>query len=112
MLGEYDAAWDAKINELAKEHKFKVESEKASPRIYYVSLNGNHIWVGNYPYSFLVPVVIKSIFTGRDGGSTVHTYEEQNNDTQSRPSRLTIYKLTKKLLADLEMPDTEIKMKK
>jgi hypothetical protein len=110
MLGKYDREWDIKINELAKEYEFKSEAGKYSERIYHVSLNGNHFWVGNYPYSFLVPVAIKSTFTGRDGVSTVHIYEDKDNDTQHRPSRLTIYKLSKKLNADLLKQGVTLKL--
>lgn len=101
MLGKYDAQWDAKLNALAKEHDFKSEAGSYTDMICYVSLNGNHIWVGNFPYSFLVPVEIKSSFTARDG-EIIYFYEYQDNRNQSRPSRLTIHKLKKKLIADMQ----------
>ena len=111
MLGRYDKEWDAKLNELAKEHSFKSEAASYSENICYVSLGGFHMWVANFPYSFLVPVTIQATFTGRSG-ERVNMYKKEDHDIQSRPSRLTIYKLTKKLLADLEMPDTKLKIKK
>lgn len=110
MLGRYDKEWDAKLNALAKKHIFKSEAASYSENICYVSLGGFHMWVANFPYSFLVPVTIQSTFTGRSGERVIF-YESQDNITQSRPSRLTIHKLTKKLLADLEMPDTKLKIK-
>lgn len=110
MLGKYNREWDIKINELAKEYDFKSEAGKYSESVCYVSLNGNHMWVSNFPYSFLVPVEIKSTFTGRDGVSTVYFYEKQDNDTQPRPSRLTIHKLSKKLNADLLKQGVKIKL--
>lgn len=100
MLGKYDAQWDAKLNELAKNHKFKLETAKYSESVWYVSLDGQHMWVGNFPYSFLVPVDIKSSFTAYDG-EILYFYEYQDSNTQPRPSRLTIHKLKKKLNADL-----------
>lgn len=109
MLGKYNREWDIKINELAKEYEFKSEAGKYSESVCYVSLNGNHMWVGNFPYSFLVPVEIKSTFTGRDG-ETVYFYEKQDNYTQPRPSRLTIHKLSKKLNADLLKQGVKIKL--
>jgi hypothetical protein len=111
MLGKYDKAWDAKLNALAKEHSFKSEAGKYSDRICYVSLNGVHMWVGNFPYSFLTEISIKSIYTISDAERVVF-YEFQDSETQSRPSRLTIHKLTKKLLADLNMKDTKLKLEK
>jgi hypothetical protein len=111
MLGKYDSAWDAKLNELAKEHKFKSEAVKHSDCICYASLGGVHMWVGSYPYSFFAKVTIKSIFTISDVERVVF-YEYQDNYTQSRPSRLTIHKLTKKLLADLNMKDVNLKIEK
>jgi len=111
MLGKYDSAWDAKLNELAKEHSFKSEAGKYSDTISYVSLGGVHMWVGNFPYSFFAKVTIKSIYTISDGDRVIF-YEFQNSETQSRPSRLTIHKLTKKLLADLNMKDTKLKLEK
>jgi hypothetical protein len=69
------------------------------------------MWVGNYPYSFFAQAIIKSIFTVSDVERIVF-YEYQDNYTQSRPSRLTIHKLTKKLLADLNMKDTKLKIEK
>lgn len=111
MLGKYDREWDIKINDLAKKHKFKSEAGKHSESICYVSLGGFYMWVGNFPYSFFVPVTIESTFTYRDG-ECVNFYKKEDHDIQSRPSRLTIHKLTKKLLADLEMTDTKLKIKK
>jgi len=111
MLGTYDKEWDIKLNELAKEHSFKSEAGKYSDRICYVSLNGVHMWVGNFPYSFLSEISIKSIYTYSDGDRSIF-YEFQDSETQSRPSRLTIHKLTKKLLADLNMKDTKLKLEK
>jgi hypothetical protein len=111
MLGKYDKAWDAKLIALAKEHEFKSEAGKYNDRISYVSLGGVHMWVGNYPYSFFAQVTIKSIFTVSDVERIVF-YEYQDNTTQSRPSRLTIHKLTKKLLADLNMKDVNLKIEK
>jgi len=111
MLGKYDSAWDAKLNELAKEHSFKSEAGKYSDTISYVSLGGVHMWVGNFPYSFFAKVTIKSIYTISNGDRVIF-YEFQNSETQSRPSRLTIHKLTKKLLADLNMKDTKLKLEK
>jgi hypothetical protein len=111
MLGKYDEKWDTKLNALAKEHEFKSEAGKYSEHIFYVSLGGFHMWVANFPYSFLVPVTIKSTFVGRES-ETINFYEKEDNDTQSRPSRLTIHKLTKKLLVDLKMKDTELKIAK
>ena len=69
------------------------------------------MWVGNFPYSFFAQLTIKSIHTISDVERVV-LYERQDNRTQSRPSRLTIHKLTKKLLADLKMKDTELKIEK
>ena len=111
MLGKYDSAWDAKLNELAKEHSFKSEAGKYSDIISYVSLGGVHMWVGNFPYSFFAKVTIKSIYTYGDGDRVIF-YEYQDSGTQSRPRRLTIHKLTKKLLADLKMKDTKLKLEK
>ena len=111
MLGKYDSAWDAKLNELAKEHSFKSEAGKYSDCICYVSLGDVHMWVGNFPYSFFAQVTIKSIHSYRDGDRSIF-YEFQDNTTQSRPSRLTIHKLTKKLLADLKMKDVKLKLEK
>jgi len=111
MLGKYDAEWDTKLNELAKEHSFKSEAGKYSNKIYNVSLGGVHMWVGNFPYSFFAQLTIKSIYTISDAKRVIF-YERQDNRTQSRPSRLTIHKLTKKLLADLEMKDTKLKLEK
>jgi hypothetical protein len=109
MLGKYDSAWDAKLNQLAKNHKFKSEAGKYSDTISYVSLGGVHMWVGNFPYSFFAQLTIQSIYTISDVERLV-LYERQDNRTQSRPSRLTIHKLTKKLLADLKMKDTKLKI--
>jgi hypothetical protein len=111
MLGKYDPVWDAKLNELAKEHSFKSEAGKYSDRICYVSLGGVHMWVGNFPHSFFAKVTIKSIYTISDAERVVF-YEFQDDTTQSRPSRLTIHKLTKKLLADLKMKNTKLKIEK
>jgi len=111
MLGKYDKAWDAKLIALAKEHEFKSEAGKYNDRISFVSLGGVHMWVGNYPYSFFAQAIIKSIFTVSDVERIVF-YEYQDNTTQSRPSRLTIHKLTKKLLADLKMKDVNLKIEK
>jgi len=111
MLGKYDSAWDSKLNELAKDHSFKSEAGKYSDKIYYVSLGGVHMWVGNFPYSFFAKVTIKSIYTISDVERVIF-YERQDNRTQFRPSRLTIHKLTKKLLADLNMKDTKLKLEK
>ena len=111
MLGTYDSAWDAKLNELAKNHKFKSEAGKYSDTISYVSLGGVHMWVGNFPYSFFAQATIKSIYTISDVERVVF-YEYQDSETQSRPSRLTIHKLTKKLLADLNMKDVKLKIEK
>ncbi len=111
MLGKYDAAWDAKLNKLAKEHSFKSEAGKYSDSICYVSLGDVHMWVGNYPHSFFAQATIKSIFTVSDVERIVF-YEYQDNTTQSRPSRLTIHKLTKKLLADLKTKDVNLKIEK
>ncbi|MCX8483210.1 MAG: hypothetical protein ORN50_06475 [Crocinitomicaceae bacterium] len=111
MLGMYDKEWDAKINALAKEHSFKSEAGKYSDNISYVSLGGVHMWVGNFPYSFFAQLTIKSIHTYGDGDRSIF-YEYQDSETQSRPSRLTIHKLTKKLLADLNMKDTKLKLEK
>jgi hypothetical protein len=111
MLGKYDSEWDAKLNDLAKEHSFKSEAGKYSVSIVYVSLGGVHMWVGNFPYSFLVPVTITSTFVGRES-ETINFYEKEDNHTQPRPSRLTIHKLTKKLLADLNMKDVKLKIEK
>jgi hypothetical protein len=111
MLGKYDSAWDAKLNELAKEHSFKSEAGKYSDTITYDSLGDVHMWVGNFPHSFFAKVTIKSIQTYGDGDRVIF-YEFQDNRTQSRPSRLTIHKLTKKLLADLKMKDTKLKLEK
>jgi len=111
MLGKYDAAWDAKLNELAKDHSFKSEAGKYSYCICYVSLGDVHMWVGSYPYSFFAQATIKSSFTIHDG-EIIYLYEYQDNYTQSRPSRLTIHKLTKKLLADLNMKDVKLKIEK
>jgi len=109
MLGKYDRDWDTKLNALAKEHEFKSEAGKYSESVCYVSLNGNHMWVGNFPYSFLVPIEIKSTFTGCDG-ETIYFYEKQDNDIQPRPSRLTIHKLNKKLNADFLKQGVKIKL--
>ncbi len=111
MLGKYDKEWDAKINALAKEHSFKSEAGKYSDSICYVSLGGVHMWVGSFPYSFLAQLTVKTIYTYGDGDRNIF-YEYQDNFTQSRPSRLTIHKLTKKLLADLKMKDTKLKLEK
>ena len=111
MLGKYDKEWDAKINALAKEHSFKSEAGKYSDSICYVSLGGVHMWVGTFPFSFFTQVTIKSIFTYGDGDRVIF-YEYQDSGTQSRPSRLTIHKLTKKLLADLNMKDTKLILEK
>jgi hypothetical protein len=111
MLGTYDKEWDTKLNELAKEHSFKSEAGKYSDSICYVSLGGFYMWVGNFAYSFLVPVTIQSIYTYGDGHRVIF-YNHRDNETQPRPSRLTIYKLTKKLLADLKMKDTKLKLEK
>lgn len=111
MLGKYDAEWDAKLNELAKEHSFKSEAGTYSDSICYASLGGVHMWVGSFPYSFFAQLTIKSIHTYGDGDRSIF-YEFQNSETQSRPSRLTIHKLTKKLLADLNMKDTKLKLEK
>jgi hypothetical protein len=111
MLGKYDSVWDAKLNELAKDHSFKSEAAKYSDCICCVSLGDVHMWVGSYPYSFFAKVTIKSIFTVSDVERIVF-YEYQDNYTQSRPSRLTIHKLTKKLLADLNMKDVKLKIEK
>jgi hypothetical protein len=111
MLGKYDKEWDAKINALAKEHSFKSEAGKYSDSICYVSLDAVHMWVGTFPFSFFTQVTIKSIFTYSDGDRVIF-YEYQDSGTQSRPSRLTIHKLTKKLLADLNMKDTKLKIEK
>jgi hypothetical protein len=109
MLGKYDPQWDAKLNALAKEHDFKSEAGSYTDMMCYVSLNGNHIWVGNFPYSFLVPVKIKSSFTVHDG-EIIYFYEYQDSETQPRPSRLTIHKLKKKLIADLLKQGVTIKL--
>ena len=109
MLGKYDAQWDAKLNEMAKEHDFKLEGAKYSERVYYVSLDGQNMWVANFPYSFLVPVKIKSSFTAHDG-EIIYFYEYQDNNTQSRPSRLTIHNLSKKLNADLLKQGVTLKL--
>jgi hypothetical protein len=109
MLGKYDPQWDAKLNALAKEHDFKSEAGSYTDMMCYVSLNGNHIWVGNFPYSFLVPVKIKSSFTAHDG-EIIYFYEYQDSETQPRPSRLTIHKLKKKLIADLLKQGVTIKL--
>jgi hypothetical protein len=111
MLGKYDSVWDAKLNELVKDHSFKSEAGKYSDSICYVSLGDVHMWVGNYPYSFLVQLTIKSTYTISDTERVVF-YEYQDSETQSRPSRLTIHKLTKKLLADLKMKDVKLKIEK
>ena len=100
MLGKYDRDWDAKLNELAKTHDFKSETIKNNNFTAYVSLGGNHMWVGNFPYSFLVEEKVKSKFTSE--GTELCFYEARNNETQPRPSRLTIHKLKKKLIADLQ----------
>jgi hypothetical protein len=111
MLGKYDKEWDDKLNELAKEHSFKSEAGTYSDSICYASLGGVHMWVGSFPYSFFAQLTIKSIHTYGDGDRSIF-YEYQNSETQSRPSRLTIHKLTKKLLADLKMKDTKLKLEK
>ena len=109
MLGKYDAQWDAKLNEMAKEHDFKSEAGKYSESVCCVSLDGQHMWVANFPYSFLVPVKIKSSFTAHDG-EIIYFYEYQDNNTQPRPSRLTIHKLKKKLNADLLKQGVTLKL--
>lgn len=100
MLGKYDAAWDAKLNEMAKEHDFKSETSPYSEFLAHVSLNGHHMWVGNFPYSCFVPETIKSKFTSE--GTTLCFYEPTDSRTQPRPSRLTVHKLRKKLIADMQ----------
>lgn len=109
MLGKYDAQWDAKLNALAKEHDFKLEGAKYSERVCYVSLDGQNMWVANFPYSFLVPVKIKSTFTAHDG-EIIYLYGYQDNRAQPRPSRLTIHKLKKKLNADLLKQGVTLKL--
>lgn len=100
MLGKYDKQWDAKLNEMAKEHDFKSETSPHSEFLAHVSLNGHHMWVGNFPYSCFVPETIKSKFTSE--GTDLCFYEPTDCRTQPRPSRLTIHKLRKKLIADMQ----------
>ena len=100
MLGKYDKQWDAKLNALAKEHDFKSETSPYNEFLAHVSLNGHHMWVGNFPYSCFVPETIRSKFASE--GTELCFYEHADCRTQPRPSRLTIHKLRKKLIADMQ----------
>jgi hypothetical protein len=100
MVGKYDKSWDKTLQQLAKEHDFVPIYIENDMTCRWTSLGDEHMWVGNYPFSFFTKETIREVIRIR-GNENVYFYELRDPDTQSRPSRLTIHRLRNKVVADL-----------
>lgn len=108
MLGKYDAELDRKIQQLAEQHDFvPLNVTSLNKDVAWVSLGSMHLWVGNYPYSFLVPVEVDNQVNLNDG-NTLYFFKHRDSDGRPRPSRLTIHRLYNKLVADLKKHNTAL----
>ena len=81
MLYRYDPWWDSRIRHLARNFVFDIPEEGDPEDGYIVRLAHEKIWISNHPYASFVPYP--------DGG--------MNKEKIPRPSRVTIYRLKRKL---------------
>lgn len=98
MLGKYSKAWDKQLQQLAKEHDF-VPVHGHAGKAARCMLGDHHMWLGNYPYSFLVAEKVIQATT-YSSGNTYFNFATRDLDHQPRPSRLTIMRLRKKIVDD------------
>jgi hypothetical protein len=110
MLGRYDKQWDKDVLELAKHHDF-IPQNVCNPfdTVAWVTLGDVHLWVGNYPYSFLVRENVSSTYDDAITGRVLYFYKFRDSKYQARPSRLTIHTLHKKLVEDLRKLNLSLK---
>ena len=103
MLGKYDKEWENNLLELAEKHSFEpLNCHLNDPykKTYDVRLGNVYMWVGSYPYSFFAKRRLKQ--TLKYGDEKAHFFWWDDVRTQSRPSRLVIKQLHKKLVEDLK----------
>jgi hypothetical protein len=96
MLGVYDKAADEKLLKLAETNDFEPINVFDGDRgVYTVKLGDSYYWVANFPFSFLIENKTDFVHEG------TLIFHMRNQDTQPRPSRLTISRLYSKLVNDL-----------
>lgn len=103
MLGKYDKEFENDLLEQAEKHSFEPLNcyfDYPDNKIYNVRLGNIILWIGNYPYSFFAKRRVKK--TVKYGEDKIHYFWPEDNMKQSRPSRLVIKQLYKKLVKDLK----------